>query len=98
MSYSTTIHESGNTLSAANIELMAIAELIDAQDQAELKMSEWGRSGLAAMLHRISTKISEANCNLPSKEELEREIDQIAMKRAVEIAVSEMTRECGGKG
>lgn len=91
-----TIQESGNTLFAVNNELMALAELIDVHDAAELKMSEWGRSGLAAMLHRISEKISEANGNMPVGDEIERELDRLAMERAASIAVTRMGQTCGG--
>lgn len=90
-----TIQESGNQLFDANNELFAIVELLQTEDHQELKMSEWGRIGLAQILNRICTAISEANVNLPVGQELNREIDELAMERAASIAVTRMGKACG---
>lgn len=90
-----TIQESGNQLFDANNELFAIVELLQTEDRQELKMSEWGRIGLAQILNRICTAISEANCNLPMANDLNSEIETLAMERAASIAVTRMGKACG---
>lgn len=91
----TTIQECGDTLFAANNELLAITELLNTQNQAELRMTEHGRNGLAAILDRICSRIAEATCNLPTGAELTQKINELAMEWAASIAVNRMSKNCG---
>lgn len=90
---SNTYSESTDQMLLANGELIAISELLQTPESQELHLSEPGRTGLARMLSRIATVFSEATCNLPTANELEREIDDAAMARAASIAVTRMANK-----
>lgn len=60
------VKECSDIIFDANNELMAIVELLNVEEAQGLNLSEWGRAGLAAILDRITVKLSEAYCDLPT--------------------------------
>lgn len=94
--FTQSIKECNDIIFNANNELMAIAELLYVNNDAALKMSEWGRDGLASILNSISARLIKANAKLPDISVLENVMEQIITERAASIVINKMMNKPQG--